>query len=695
MSVIQSIRDKGAWVIFGIIALALIAFILQDGVGRGRSANNNTDMGKVNGVKIERLAFEEKLAMQERMYGAQGAQREQLIGSVWNQEVERIVLQQEYEKLGLQVTSKELTDILFGDNSPLKNEFTDPKTGEFKVAEAKQAFAQIKKSKNAEQVNMINSAYIEPTIEQALRTKYQALLQQSAYVPKWMVEKQMADNNAIASISYAFAPYNSIADSTVKVSDDEISAYVSKHASEFKKEEETRGIAYVSFNAAPSSVDSATVLNQLKSYRTEFATTADTKGFLNKVGSDLPFYDSYFGKSKLQMAMKDSLTSLAVGNIYGPYLDGGSYVMAKMVGVKNWPDSVTVRHILIGTANPQTGQQIKPDSVGKKQADSIAAAIKGGADFNALCIKYSDDAGSKEKGGVYPYFEQGKMVMAFNDYVFNNPVGSKSVVKTEFGYHYIEILGQKNFGPAYKIGYLAKPIVASNETVSAANTAAAQFASSSKNKKAFDENALKSNLQLMTAAEIKANDNQIVGIGASRTLVRWAYDNSVGTVSEPTEVGDRYVVAILTSVNKAGTMSAAEARPLVEAIVRSTKKAKIIIDTKFKGTTLEALAGSVGTLVQRADSISFSTPFIPNLGSEPKVIGAAFNKALQGKISEPIAGTSGVFALRVENNSAKPATADAATLKQNLIQTARMAAYRGADALRKSATIVDNRSKFY
>ena len=137
MSVIQSIRDKGAWVIFGIIALALIAFILQDGVGRGNSANNNTDMGKVNGVKIERLAFEEKLSMQERMYGAQGAQREQLIGSVWNQEVERIVLQQEYEKLGLQVTSKELTDILFGDNSPLRNEFTDPATGVFKVAEAK------------------------------------------------------------------------------------------------------------------------------------------------------------------------------------------------------------------------------------------------------------------------------------------------------------------------------------------------------------------------------------------------------------------------------------------------------------------------------------------------------------------------------------------------------------------------------
>ena len=113
MSVIQSIRDKGAWIIFGIIALALIAFILQDGVRRGGRSTDNTTLGKVNGEKIERVAFEEKLTLQEKMYGSQGDQREQLIGSLWNQEVERIVLKQEFDKLGLQFTSKELSDILF------------------------------------------------------------------------------------------------------------------------------------------------------------------------------------------------------------------------------------------------------------------------------------------------------------------------------------------------------------------------------------------------------------------------------------------------------------------------------------------------------------------------------------------------------------------------------------------------------
>ena len=195
--------------------------------------------------------------------------------------------------------------------------------------------------------------------------------------------------------------------------------------------------------------------------------------------------------------------------------------------------------------------------------------------------------------------------------------------------------------------------------------------------------------------DIKANDNQITGMGSSRQLVRWIYEHTAGDVSDPQEVGDKYIVAIIASVNKAGTMSVSEARPLCENIVRSTKKAKILIDTKIKGNTLESIAASVGTSVQRVDSLSFVTPFIPNMGSEPKIIGAAFNKSLQGKISELIEGNSGVYAIRVESNAAKVATLDESGIKLTLLQAARMSAFRGLDALKKSASITDNRSKFY
>ena len=695
MSLIQRVRDKGAWILFGFIALALIAFILQDGVRRGGSVNSNTTViGKVNGEKIERGTFEEKLALQEKMYGPQGAQREQLIASTWNQEVDRVVLGQEYEKLGLQVSPKELSDILFGPNSPLKQEFTDPKTGEFLVNNAKQAFAQLKKSKNADQVKMINSVYIEPSINQTLRTKYQNLLMQAAYIPKWILEKQQADNNAITSFSYVYVPYVAISDSLAKVSDDEIAAYVSKHSKEYKKQDETRNISYVSFSTSPSGADSAAAFNLVMSLKNDFASAPDMEAFIAKAGSEVPYYNSYFSKVRMQQANKDSLTKIPVGGVYGPYVDGPNYVIAKMVGVKQWPDSAKVRHILIGTADPRSGQQIRPDTLAKRLIDSIETAVKGGADFAALCSKYSDD-GTKDKGGVYEFFPQGQMVVPFNDFAFDKPVGSKGVVKTDFGYHYMEVLGQKNSSPAYKIAYLAKPIIASNETVATASTAASQFAVSSKDPKKFNANALKDNHQVLSANDIKQNDFTVQGLGQSRQMVRWIYEHATGDVSEPTEIGDRYVVAMVTAVNKAGTASVAEARPTVETLVRNEKKAKLIIDTKFKGNTMEAYSASSGAPVLRADSLMFSAAFISGVGSEPKIIGAAFNKSNAGKTTGPIAGATGVFAIKVENVGAKATMIDLATAKQNQLQAAKMSSYRGLDALKKAADIKDSRSKFY
>lgn len=703
MSVIQTIRDKGGWIMITLIALALIAFVLQDRglAGRGGGIFGNTStLGKVNGVTIDKTEFDNELTFTEKMYGQQAGTREQLIGGVWSQQVDKIINQQEYDKLGLTVGDKELSEVLFDPNmSPLKREFTDPKTGEFKVADAKSAFANIKKSKNAEQIEMINKAYLEPTVQQSLRQKYAALLQGAAYAPKWLVERTQADNGAVASITYVSVPYASIVDSTIKLTEDDILAYAKKHHKEFDRDEESRTISYVGFATTPSGADSAAALNQVVALKADFAATEDAKAYLAKVGSDLQFYDSYLSKTKMQQANKDSITALSVGQTYGPYLDASNYTIAKMIGVKQWPDSVKVRHILIATADPRSGQQLKPDTVGKKLIDSIELAIKGGANFDTLCAKYSEDPGSKDKGGVYDYFPQGQMVGAFNDFAFDKPVGTKGVVKTEFGYHYIEVLGQKNPQPAYKVAYLSKAIIASNETVAAAQTAASQFAATSKNKKAFDENALKLNKQTLPSGDIKAMDFSVTGVGAgndARKMVRWVYDASAGDISEPFEMSDKYVVAVVTSVNKPGLPSVATLRPLVEAQVRNEKKAKQIIDTKFKGATLEAIATSAATAVQRVDSVLFSNPFIPGIGMELKVVGAAFNPSLKGKVSEAIAGNSGVYAVRVENITEKAVVStDANAVKQSILQAQKMAAYSSAGALKKAASIEDNRAKFY
>jgi peptidyl-prolyl cis-trans isomerase D len=695
MSIIQRIRDKGAWVLFGIIALALIAFILQDGVRQGSGLFTNTTMlGEVNGRPILKVQFDEKLNDLEKIDAGQSGPREILMEQLWNQEVDQLILKDQYEKLGLMVSPKELAEILFGSNSPLKQEFTDPATGEFRANDARNAIAQSKRNKDPNYIKTINSTYINPTVERILRIKYQSMILQSSYVPKWLLEKQKTDNNSIATMSYVYYPYTAFPDSAAKVTDDDIAAYVKQHANEYQKEEETRNITYVSFSAAPSSSDSANVYNELMSLKDSFAATSDPGLFLAKNSSALPFYNSYFSKSRIQQINKDSLVRIPVGSVYGPYVDGNNYVLAKMINAKTWPDSAKVRHILIAFNDPNTRQPIRNDSMASKLADSIRNAIITGADFTALCSRYSNDPGSKDKGGVYDFFPQGQMVEEFNEFAFDKPVGSKGIVKTDFGYHYMEVLGQKNPSPAYKIAYLAKPILAGTETEAAASSAAAQFMAAAKNARKFADEATRLKKPLQSIADIRQNDYSVGTLGQSRTLVRWIYQNDVADISEPTMIGDQVIVALINGIFPKGTITVAEARPLVENLVRNEKKAKIIVTTKFKGKNLGEIAKNIQAPVQKADTLFFSAPFIPGIGNEPAVVGAAFNKAQIGKTSTPIRGTTGVFAIQTESAGARPSMQDTDSFKQSLMQLLRSGSFRSQDALRKAANIKDNRFQF-
>jgi peptidyl-prolyl cis-trans isomerase D len=186
-------------------------------------------------------------------------------------------------------------------------------------------------------------------------------------------------------------------------------------------------------------------------------------------------------------------------------------------------------------------------------------------------------------------------------------------------------------------------------------------------------------------------------LGNNRNLVRWINEAKVGDVSDAFDVDDKYVVALVTEDNQEGTMSAAKARPLVEFIVRNQKKAEQI-KTKLAGKTssLETAAAALGQQVYNADSIRFASPFIPNVGQEQKVIGASFNPALKGKVSDPIAGNGGVFVIKVNNVSAESTGINIDQQRQALMQRARSeSAYKSIQVLRKAATIKDNRAKFF
>lgn len=711
MSVIQSIRDKYArWAVVA-IALSLLGFILMDAFA-GRASvfgGNSTTLGVIDGKEIDVQEFEQKVKAQEAAAQQQGYNmgeegRQQVIESVWNGEIDRALLQKEVDELGLTVGKKEINEILFGANPPqdLKQGFTDPQTGVYNAQGAQQYFANLRKSGTPEQRAQMNE-YLENLELQRLNEKYTSLFTNSSYFAKWFVEKQNADNSLMANVSYVAVPYATISDSAVKVTDADIQAYINDHKEEFKQEEETRSINYVVFNAAPSAADSAVVRNQVAGLKAGLASATDAQQYLTQQGSTMPYFDGYLGASKIQIAVKDSIFALPNGGVYGPYLDANNFVIAKKIDAKVLPDSAKVRHILISTGNPQTGQPGLPDTLAKIRIDSIALAIKNGASFDSLAKKFSDDPGSKDKGGVYDYFPQGQMVPAFNDFAFGKPVGTRDVVKTDFGYHLLEVLGQRGSEMHYKIAYLGKEIVPSSETDNAASNAANQFAGDSRSLERFnanyDKNLRAKGYNRLLATDIRPNDFSVAGIGNSRAFVKSIFEADKNDVLEPQRVGDNYVVAVVTDIDEAGLASVAKARTAVEPLLRNKKKAAQITAKLGKITSLQAAATTAGQPVQTADSLSFNGARNAALGYELKVLGAAFNPANKGKVvPEPLEGQAGVYVLQVNNVSAvAQGNADINSQRQMLeMQARQQAMYRSPlQALRKSAKIEDNRSKFY
>ena len=712
MSIIQSIREKGAKVTVVVIAIALVGFILTDyfqGRGRGAGAGSGNSVGKVNGKNLGFEDFNRKVdqaqeTMRQQGYPSTPATTQMAIDNTWEQEVGRILMEEEFARLGIDVSKKELGDILYGANAPadLKSQFTDPQTGQYNPVQAKQQVDQIMKKGTPEQKSSFNN-YVNQLILQRRYEKYMSLFSNSTNTPRWLVEKQNADNSQMAKALIVKEVYSSIPDSTVKIDDKEIAGYINKHKDEFKQTE-SRTISYVAFNGSPSAADSAETIKKLNDLKLAFDTTNNVEQLLMSEGADATInYDGYRSGSSIQSAFKDSIIKTPVGSVYGPYLEGNNYMLAKLEGVRQMPDSVKARHILVATTqrDQQSGQSytIRDTATAYKLADSIRTAIARGSIFDTLCAKLSDDPGSKDKGGVYENVFSGQMVGPFNDFLFLNPVGSKGIVKTDFGYHYIEILSQKGSGTGYKISFLPKEILVSPETDNNASNQANLFAGDSRDIKSFDANyekTLKGKGINKAIATLGPRDAQITGLGSSRQFVKNVYEAKFGEVLKPEKIDNNYVVAVVTEVLKEGTMSVAKARPSVEAVLRNKKKAEMLIQKAGKITTLEAAAAAWGgKQIETIDSLRM-TGSNNLLGYEPRVTGAVFNPANKGKVvPEAIEGQSGVYIVKVESVMTTPVTAGSVAEQRKSQADQKKQTANPLEALKKTASIKDSRNDRY
>ena len=104
------------------------------------------------------------------------------------------------------------------------------------------------------------------------------------------------------------------------------------------------------------------------------------------------------------------------------------------------PDRVHVEHILFMTVG-------KPDAEVaevRKRAEDVLSQAKKGANFEDLAKKYSEDPGTKDKGGDLGYIVRGQTVAEFEKAAFSLPKGSISdLIKTQYGFHILKIIDRE------------------------------------------------------------------------------------------------------------------------------------------------------------------------------------------------------------------------------------------------------------
>ncbi|MFZ1750983.1 MAG: peptidylprolyl isomerase [Saprospiraceae bacterium] len=703
MALISKIRNN-MWLVIVLLAVALAGFIIMDMTSgsNGGSFGSKTTIGEVAGQKIDYMDFQRA---ESALYGGSG----DVYGrknSLWNYFIEDAIIQKIAGSTGIGVGKDELYELEFGVNlSPLVESFyRNPQTG---VVDREQ----LNEIKNAVDAGTVSNPEFaarfnelrKQIIKTQKQTKLDNLVAKAIYTPTWYAEAMDKINNESANIEYVEIPYDAIEDAEIKVTDEDYAAYINANPVKYTNKEEVRNIAYVVYDVKATAADSVSIVENMTTLAADFKVAKNDSLF---AANNNGFYSTnYAKKDDLQGPIKDAVSNLTDGDTFGPYIDNGLYIVAKLIGKKVLADSASASHILRSVANGDPLQL----AAAQQYIDSIKTAINSGSiSFSAAATANSQDPGSAEKGGDLGTFVPGTMVPEFNDAIFNGKDGGIYTVTTQFGVHLIKVgkLIYKTNELKYNVAYLTQAIIPSEATQNAMEDKVMGLL---ENTKTIDDlNKLASgDIKVLTAGGVKKNDYILGDLGSgqtSRDIIKWAYedDTDIGKVSstlytysdEANYVDAKHVIAALKSIDKPGIASVESVKSQIETLVKNKKKAEKI-KTKISGTDLTAIAATFGKEVSTSESVNFGSGSIGTGGQDALVVGKIFaTKA--GAVTSPLAGSNGVYVVKV--NSISPAVTEPGAFgqKMQLTQSARMQVnFRLMEALKKNNEVEDNRFTFF
>ncbi len=695
MPMMAKMRSLAPWFMFLVGGIFVLFMILSDSKLTDFFHQQKQVVGSIDG---EDVTYQEYSNLVDRARKSQEQQSGQSIDEsqmdyfrdqVWDALVTQKLVDKKVKQFGIIVTDDEIRNALLGPNPPeqLKKQFTDS-TGNFNRQLYEQA---MRDPRNKEIVIQVE----EQIRQQLIQQKLQDYLTASLTVSDEEAKDNFFKQNIKMKADYVMIDANSISDNDVKVSDDELKKYYDEHPEDYKIEAQ-RKLKYVLFRRQASQGDSLSIKKNLEEVVKKLE--GDTTSFKKyiEIYSERPYSKDTVSLASLPAQVRDLLSKAKVNDIIGPVATYEGYVVYKLVNkVKAKKDEVRASHILVRS----TGN----DKADYEKAMSIYNELMKGADFATVAKEKSDD-GSKFQGGDLGWFGKGQMVKPFEDACFNGKIGViQKPIKTQFGYHIIKVTDKSS------TDFVVEKIV--NKIQISATTSDKIYQDATDLSYIAKENGLESEAKLMKYAVVETppfnQDAQaIAGLGINAALVKWAFDNSVGKVSDVYKVPAGYVVAMVSDVIKPGEKKFDDVKATIKNVVLRQKKIEkaMSLAAEIKSKIGDSGDASVAKIVWPSAKVdSTATEFtttgsIPGVGREFAFSDYSFKGDIN-KWSQPVKGSLGAYLIKVKYRTKyDPALFDyqKADIKKELLKNKKSRFFsQWLQNIKKEVNIVDNRYLFY
>ena len=716
MGMIGNIRKQSNLLII-VIALGMLLFLVPwDSFLALIGAGQYQESGEINGTAIGRVEYENQRAIRSAFFG-NGVNNSQLNTSVWEDLQQKHILNAEYDKLGLSVNQEEWDAMMFGDYIPQSMQtmfytslggVTDENRDRWR-----QNFEFWASQDDANKVQIDYFGKIDITKQARLKEKWDNLIEVGIYYNTIDANHAYAIKNDKVNIDYVFVNFNDVADSLITYTESDVKSYYNRHKNdpEFYQDREC-DVEYVEFQVTPSSADTAAVLESMNTLAGEWRETTKDSLFVVNNNVQPVFRPSFYLGGELSGDEDAQILAAEPGTVLGPFQPNANapYRLVKVLERTMQPDSAECRHILFGLQN---NPGMSMDDL-RNRADSIRSAIQSGSTtFEGMVTEWTDDPGSKSKGGVYDMFgRNNSFVTPFSDACFDNGVGDMVLVDTQFGVHLIEVTKQGAAVPTTRIAQIDAAVEVSENTRQSRFNEAREFALNNNTSDTFASAIEEEGMPLKTATAIRPGATTVGTLGSVNGLVQWVYNpkTSEGDISGVFSAANRtkFVVARLDKAKEAGAPPFRYVQEEMETGLTEELKAKYLVE-KMSGTDLGKIAEAVGAQVKKSNSLGLSATSIPGAGSgneEYEAVGFALGLEV-GEMSTPIVGKTGIFVVAPNSEltlAGEPDLASAVTEQDQLMSSSRSGArsqnVKPAQttgvygALKRTANVVDNRFQY-